>query len=364
MINRLRLPRILLLTLIALTLASTENTLAQNQQPQATVILFANIGKASASQYSFDIAQILTTAADETGSAQVLEIEASIENDSDALAAVRSYDNALFLVYGQYTEEGLNLTFRFPLPFDAIPRYRMTLQGIEDVDFLTYVIQAMIYERQSDFDRAIEAFDSAEEVLPPDHADALAIELLYINRGAARYRSRDNEGAAADFETSIDLFPTSGGYFWRGVILSEDGDFDDAIASFSRAILLDPSDMRCYYSRGIAYRNLGNYERAEADFTRGLELLPDLVALLMLRGQVRYRMDELQGALDDFSRVIYLAPDYTSAYVQRGYVYALMGDYVNALANYRLYEELGGTVSPQIQEQMDELEAIVETPSD
>jgi tetratricopeptide (TPR) repeat protein len=52
------------------------------------------------------------------------------------------------------------------------------------------------------------------------------------------------------------------------------GRHEEAIADFTRAIGLDPSDAWAVGSRGEVYKAMGRHEEAIADFTRAIELDP------------------------------------------------------------------------------------------
>src|SRR5450755_2574949 len=55
---------------------------------------------------------------------------------------------------------------------------------------------------------------------------------------------------------------------------SNDSD-SEAIASFERAIRVNPNNANAYLYRGIAYRSRGEYEQALSDFDRAIELDPN-----------------------------------------------------------------------------------------
>jgi len=50
------------------------------------------------------------------------------------------------------------------------------------------------------------------------------------------------------------------------------GDYDRAIADFSKVIASNPSDAKAYSNRGIAYASKGDYDRAIADFSKAIAL--------------------------------------------------------------------------------------------
>ena len=58
----------------------------------------------------------------------------------------------------------------------------------------------------------------------------------------------------------------------RGISYDKLGQFEDAIADFTRVLELDPTNVNAFFNRGSAYDSLGQYEKAVADYTRALDL--------------------------------------------------------------------------------------------
>lgn len=61
-------------------------------------------------------------------------------------------------------------------------------------------------------------------------------------------------------------------YFDQGVYCAQRGDYDTAIANFSKAIEIDPRDADVYRNRGLAWKLKGEYERALSDYREALEI--------------------------------------------------------------------------------------------
>jgi tetratricopeptide (TPR) repeat protein len=61
-------------------------------------------------------------------------------------------------------------------------------------------------------------------------------------------------------------------YYNRGSTYQQKGDFDRAIADFSKAIELKANYDAAYNARGLVYAAKGDYERALSDVTRATEL--------------------------------------------------------------------------------------------
>ena len=62
---------------------------------------------------------------------------------------------------------------------------------------------------------------------------------------------------------------------------------------FSDAIELNPNDAEAYNNRGVAYSNKGDYDRAIADYTKAIELNPDYVEAYSNRGGAYVKKDEM-----------------------------------------------------------------------
>jgi tetratricopeptide (TPR) repeat protein len=63
-------------------------------------------------------------------------------------------------------------------------------------------------------------------------------------------------------------------HFNSGVQLSKEGQWEEAVAEFDKAIELDPSYALAYYNRGRAHAELGNASQAIADYEKTIELEP------------------------------------------------------------------------------------------
>ena len=52
-------------------------------------------------------------------------------------------------------------------------------------------------------------------------------------------------------------------------------EYDEDIASYTKAIELNPDDDDAYYNRGWAYGKLEQYDKAIDDYTKSIQLNPD-----------------------------------------------------------------------------------------
>ncbi|GHU59519.1 hypothetical protein FACS1894133_6470 [Clostridia bacterium] len=126
----------------------------------------------------------------------------------------------------------------------------------------------------------------------------------------------------------------------RGVLYGQVGEYDEAIANYTKAIELNPDYAMAYNSRGFAYRNLGEYDKAIADYTKAIELKPDYARAYFNRGYAFDDKGEYDKAIADYTKAIEFKPDYAVAYYNRGCVFDDEGEYDKAIADYTKAIEL------------------------
>ena len=79
-------------------------------------------------------------------------------------------------------------------------------------------------------------------------------------------------------------------------LYTDTGEYDLAIANFTRVIDLDPENAVAYNSRGIAHDTTGEYDLALADYTEALRLDPDYTYAYNNRGITYYAQGEYELA--------------------------------------------------------------------
>ena len=114
----------------------------------------------------------------------------------------------------------------------------------------------------------------------------------------------------------------------------------DAIADFTRAIVLNDKYSFAFNKRGIAKFTIGDKVGAIEDFTRAIELDSKYAIAYNNRGVVKFDLGDKEGAVAEFTKAIKLDLEYTIAYNNRGVVKFDLGDKEGALADYSKVSEL------------------------
>jgi GlpG protein len=94
----------------------------------------------------------------------------------------------------------------------------------------------------------------------------------------------------------------------------EQGDYERAIAGYTRAIELDAGFATAWTGRGQMRRSTGNYDAAIVDLSKAIELEPRQTPALVERGWVKILIEDYDGALADFERALEVDPGYVWAF--------------------------------------------------
>jgi tetratricopeptide (TPR) repeat protein len=103
----------------------------------------------------------------------------------------------------------------------------------------------------------------------------------------------------------------------RAGTLVQQGRYDEALATYDRALALNPSYSAALYNRGNVLRQLERNEEALEDYERALAVQPDLDAAWFNKGSVLSSLGRYRQALEAYDQVLRLRPDRTDAIQNR-----------------------------------------------
>jgi tetratricopeptide (TPR) repeat protein len=174
-----------------------------------------------------------------------------------------------------------------------------------------------------------------QTVVEPDN------DVAWYNQGVSLYNLGKYEEAIASYERAIELKPDDdAAWYNRGVSLYNLCRYEEAIASYERAIELKSDDDAAWYNRGISLYNLGRYEEAIASFERAIEFKPDNDAAWYNQGVSLYNLGKYEGSIASFERAIEFKPDKYEAWNSRGMSLYNLGSYEEAIASFERAMEL------------------------
>ena len=120
----------------------------------------------------------------------------------------------------------------------------------------------------------------------------------------------------------------------RGVACCEIGQWENAIAAFSRAIMIDTAYAKAFYDRGVAYGNLEQWDKSVADYSKTIGIDPNYAEAYSNRGNAYAKSGQWTEAIEDFSKAIGLTPDDAPDYYNRGNAYSNLTLWDKALDDY------------------------------
>jgi S-layer homology domain len=121
----------------------------------------------------------------------------------------------------------------------------------------------------------------------------------YNRSGIAKYKSRDFQGAIADYNMAIRMNPQyASAYSNRCLAKSGLGDKNGAIADCNIAIRINPQLPYAYANRGVAKLGLGDKNGAVADWTEASELYRQQGKMSSYQAMLA-RIDKINTAISD-----------------------------------------------------------------
>src|SRR5262245_18832067 len=125
----------------------------------------------------------------------------------------------------------------------------------------------------------------------------------HFNRGSSLYNKGDFEGALADFTKAIEISSRLDNRGRADEWKNKTG-FGGAASNFDNVKVLDPLTALAYANRGLARYRLGDYEGAIADCNRALAINPRLSDGYNTCGITRLAQKDYDAALVDLERAI------------------------------------------------------------
>jgi tetratricopeptide (TPR) repeat protein len=130
----------------------------------------------------------------------------------------------------------------------------------------------------------------------------------------------------------------------RGIVSAKEGQYEAAIAQFTRAFQRNPVFAEAYYNRGLVDLAIGQLGQAVSDFSKAVEIKPGFIEGYSIRGDIYIAMNQYEQAISDFTKVIELDPDSTETYFRRSLACYANGQYERAWQDVHKIQSLGLSV--------------------
>lgn len=134
----------------------------------------------------------------------------------------------------------------------------------------------------------------------------------YINRGWAFYNEGDINQALSDYNKAIDIDPTLiYPYDDRGLIYAQQGKLAQAITEYDKAIKLNPYFPKVYDDRALGYIKQNNYSQALKDLNKAIKLNPEYIDAYNSRADLYLTQNNLFQAIANLKESLRIDPNQT-----------------------------------------------------
>ncbi|MEP0785005.1 tetratricopeptide repeat-containing serine protease family protein [Coleofasciculus sp. FACHB-129] len=169
----------------------------------------------------------------------------------------------------------------------------------------------------------------------PTQVEATLKALDFSNQGNNFYIKQSYEDALASYDKAIALKPDyTDAWHNRGAALGELQRYEDALASFDKAIALKPDDANIWNNRGLALEKLQRYEDAVASYDKAIALKADYAEAWNNRGNALQDLQHYEDAIASYDKAIALKADYAEVWNNRGNALRKLQRYEDAIASY------------------------------
>ena len=170
---------------------------------------------------------------------------------------------------------------------------------------------------------------------PLDTASANPLANNLYNSGVDKYEQGDYQGAIADYTKALEINPDDvKAYSNRGVAKRKLKDYQGAITDYNKVIDIDPQEATAYSNRGNIKGDLKDYQGAIADYDKAIKISPQYATAYYNRGVTKRKLKDAQGAIADYTKALEINPQYPDAHYNRGVAKGDLKDYQGAIADY------------------------------
>lgn len=196
---------------------------------------------------------------------------------------------------------------------------------------------ALIRHRQGRSSEAVELCQQASQLLntylrPDQHR--LHRSVLLFNIGQVLAVTGPYEEAIAKFSQALVMDPNYSEYYnERGNVYLKLGNLDEALENYLKAIELSPPYQEVWTNLGLCYRHKGQMAQAVQAYSIAVDLKPDTVAAVIGRAEALEVLGQTQAALADYSTAIGLNPNQPIFFANRANLYYEMEQLPEALSD-------------------------------
>ena len=159
---------------------------------------------------------------------------------------------------------------------------------------------------------------------------------IYVMRGVSWLKENEPVAAAADFSRAVVVDPTNiAALKGRATAHSQKGAHELAANDWSLILKIKPGNEESYRQRGASWSAAGKTDAAIGDFAKALELNPKSVEAHIGRAGVFDKLNQRDKAIQEFELAVNIDPNYFPVYQARAEAAVRWGETKLAIDSYR-----------------------------
>lgn len=184
--------------------------------------------------------------------------------------------------------------------------------------------------REGKLDESILELKKAESLNP----NSALLSIIYHNMGLA-YEAKGMHGDARDaYSRALSLNPYDVKvYYSIAVARTKEGKYLDAIEAFKKILYINPADKTVHYEMGLLYDKLGDYQQAAKEYRDALDVEPINAGVNL--GVIYAKNGDYSRAVHEFKKVIDLDPANVQAHLNLGMAYLFSGERTLAVDEFK-----------------------------
>jgi tetratricopeptide (TPR) repeat protein len=189
------------------------------------------------------------------------------------------------------------IAFAFCFQLNAQDTVKVKTNATPEQEAETAYNLALEMMGKKDYTAAIDHFTKAVTILP-------TFEKAYLNRGFAKYESKNNAGAIEDFNLANTLKPSADAYFGKAEGFYSLNKKDSSTQNLDKAIALDNKYAKAFYLRGQIKFEAQQYKEAVEDYDKAIASKPDYAYAFNDRGSAKKQLGDEAGAVADYEKAV------------------------------------------------------------
>lgn len=152
-----------------------------------------------------------------------------------------------------------------------------------------------------------------DRAVAPDELEKSTLELIesWFNLGLKQVSAGKFEQAIASWEKALNIDPNlSEAWHNRGSALGRLGKYEAAVESFQNALAIDPHNCQAWNDRAHALYQLQNWSEAVESWSNALKIMPGNHLFWYNRGCALEQLEQWQEAIASYEKSLEIKPDF------------------------------------------------------